>query len=324
MAVFIGRRGWLGIAIEDSPGSPKPPADYLPFAECSLGGKISPVAETLARGVRDEQGPNSQIGKKWGEGTIRTVLDPTLAPYLLILALGSVSSNSLGDGVYEHTITRKADNTPLTASVVFDRVVDRQLFHYLVVSSLELSFADEMVELSADCLSRFPITTASGSLTTTSGTLFTFKHASLKFGDTLSEAENGTELKVREFSLTIENNSETIFTVGTAGDVDEIVHKNFGVSGSFSLLFEDTTQRDIFRNLSKKALILTLTGNGIGGDYSEMVKIKLPRVRYDTYSPDLALDDIASEGIDFVAEYDLNEAKTIEAVIRNRNASYTS
>jgi hypothetical protein len=322
MSATIGRRGWVGIALETTPGVPVSPTDYLPFLECSLMEKMTSIPELQARGIRDEQGENSVIGKKWGEGALRVNLNPTLAPYLLGLALGDFGTPvSEGGGVYTHTFSRKSDNTPKTASVIFDRVVDRMLFPYLVVNNAEISFSDGLAEVSADCLSRFPVTSVSGSLTTTSGTLFSFRDATIRMGANLTEAESAAPLKVREFSLAIANNAEQIWVVGN-NDVDSTVIKNFGVTGHFSLNFENTTQRDIFRSLTKKAMVVTLTGNGIGAGLSEFVKFRIAKLRFETYAPDIPIDDVAKEGIDFTCEYSSNDSKTLDIQVRNRKSSY--
>jgi hypothetical protein len=323
--VTIGRRGWVNIAVESSPGVPASPSDiYIPFLECSLMEKMTPIPELQARGIRDEQGESSVIGKKWGEGTLKVNLDPTLAPVLLGLAMGDFGTpTSEGSGVYTHTFARKSDNTPKTASVIFDRIVDRMLFPYLVVNSAEISFSDGLAEVSADCLSRFPVTSTSGTLATVSGTLFSFRNATIKMGANLTEAESATALKVREFSLTINNNAEPVYVIGN-NDVDSIPVKNFGVTGHLALLFEDTTQRDIFRNLTKKAMIVTLTGNGIGGGMYEFVKFRIAKLRFESYTPAIPIDDLATEGIDFVGEYSSSDAKTLDIQVRNRRSSYTS
>jgi len=190
------------------------------------------------------------------------------------------------------------------------------------VNSLELSFEDGMAEVNADIISRMPVATTSGTLVTTSGTLFTFKDAEVKMGSSITDAENSpTTYKLKSFRLTIENNAEPVYVVGN-NDVDSIVVKNFKVSGEFALNFEDTTHRDIFRNLTKRAMVVTFTGNGIGGGMNEFIKIRIAKLRYEDYAPDLPIDDLATEGITFVGEYDSGESKTIDIVVRNRKSSY--
>jgi len=320
---FIGRRGWINITLEDTPGEPKPPSDiYLPFLECTLVEKMTPIADLSARGVRDEQGESSQIGKMWGEGRIRVNLDPVYAPVLLGLALGNFNVSPVGGGVYLHTFTRRNSNVPKTASVIFDRVVDRLLFTNLVVNTLELSFSDGLVEVTAECLSKYPTLTTSGNLAVPSNmTLFTFADATVQMGEDLEDAEESDPVQVREFSLTINNNAETLFFIGS-NEVNSIVVKNFGVAGRISMLFEDTTNKNIFVNLRKVAMIVTLRGRDLGPDMYEFVKFKLPKVRFESWAPDLSIDDIAKEGIDFIAEFSREAGKTIEIQVRNERSAY--
>lgn len=319
----IGRKGWVNIALESTAGVPvAPSSDYIPFLECSLKEKMTPIPELSARGLRDEQGENSQIGKKWGEGDLKVNLDPKIAPYLLGMAMGDFGTPvSEGGGVYTHTFARNSSNTPKTASIIFDRITDRQLFPYVVVNSLEVSFSDGFAELSANIMSRFPAASVSGSLSTVSGTLFTFRDAQIRMGADLTAAAAATPLKVKEFKITIENNAEQIYVIGN-NDTDSIAVKNFGINGSLSLQFDSTTQRDIFRNLTKKAMIVTLTGNGIGNGLSEFVKFRIAKLRFEDYSPEIPIDDLITEGIDWVGEYSSGDAKTLDIQIRNQKSSY--
>lgn len=321
MSVRTGRLGWVGIALETTPGVPVNPTHYLPFLEVSLQDRHTPLADVSARGIRDEQA-DSQVGKQWGEGNLRVNLDPTLAPYLIGLALGDFGTpTSNGSGVYTHDLVRNNSNTPKTASVIHDRSVDRLLFPYGVVNSLEVSFDDGLAEVNAQLLSRQAVTSVSGTLTTASGTLFAFRHATIGMGTTVAAAEAATPLKVRTFNLTINNNSEAQFVAGRR-DPDSIIHKNFRVEGSFRVAFENTTQRDYFMNLTKNALVVTFAGNGIGGGLSEYVKFRLYKTRVNDYNVDVTPDDYISEEITFIGEYDSGNSKTMDAQIRNRISSY--
>ena len=323
MNVVTGRLGWVGIDLETSAGVPKVPAAYLPFIECTLQGKHTPIPDTAAYGMRDAQSENSQLGRQWGEGNLRINLDPTNAPYLLGMALGDFGSPvSEGGGVFTHTLVRLNTNAPKSASVTFDRVTDRQIFTYAVINSLELSYSEGLAEINASLLSRAPVASTSGTLVTASGTLFTFRHASVKLGATVTAAENSaTTLKLREFNLTINNNAEPQFVSGNR-DADSIIQKNFLVSGSFRLAFENTTQRDAFNNLTKQAMVVTFTGNGIGNGMSEYIKVRVYKMRFENYEVDVPIDDMVGEEISFIGEYDSTTSKTLDVVARNRKSSY--
>lgn len=318
----IGRLRWVGIAIESSPGVPKTPANYLPFADCSLIEVVEKVGDTQARGIVDAESENSQILKTSGKGTIKMTLDPTYAPYLLKLALGTSTPTSLGSGVYSHAMSRNNSNTPTTASITHDRVVDRRLATYAVVNSLSLSFKDNLAEISADFMTRLPVTTASGTLTTVSGTLFAFNDATVQLGANLTAAAGAVATKVSSFDLKVERNAELVYQSGSA-DPAQIIWKEFKVSGSFSVLFENTTQRDAYLASSKQAVIVKFNGNGIGGGFSELIQIRVAKLRSEGYSIDSGLDNLILETVNFVGEYSSGDSETMDATVQNRLSDFT-
>lgn len=323
MSVKTGRLGWVGIALETTAGVPVNPADYVPFLESSLDVRMTPLPDVAARGIRDEQSENSQLGKNWGEGSLRVNLDPSLSGYLLGMAMGTFGSPvSEGSGVYTHTMTRNNTNAPKTASIIFDRVQDRQLFPYAVINSLEATFEDGLAELNASILSRAPVASVSGSITTTSGTLFAFRHAQIQFGaDVPTAIASSTFIPLRSFNVTINNNAEAQFVAGNR-NADSIISKNFNVSGTFRLAFENNTQRDAFNALTKQAMVVTFTGGGIGGGMYEFVKFRFYKIRFENYSVSVPNDDYVSEEISFVAEYDSTNTTTLDVQLRNRKSSY--
>lgn len=322
MTVKTGRLGWVGVSLETTAGAPVPPADYLPFIDCSLIEKQSVLADVSVRGTRDAQPENSQLGRQWGEGSLKVNMDATLAPYLFIGAQGAVNSASQGSGVYLHTITRVNSNTPNSLSVIFDRVTDRQLFPYSVVNTLEMAYSDGFAEITANLMSRFPSTSTSGTLTTTSGTYYAFRHAVVQVSDTIANAANSaTPLKLRSFNVSIANNTELQFVSGNR-NADSIIQRNYEVTGTFRLAFENTTQRDDFNNLVKQAMIITFTGNGIGGGLNEFVKFKFYKLRINDYKVTVPADEFVSEEISFVGEYSSADTASLDILVQNRKASY--
>lgn len=322
MTVRTGRLGWVAVALESTPGAPVQPVDYIPYLECSLQERQGVLADVSARGTRDEQPENSQLGRRWGEGNLRVNLDATLAPYLFAMAQGSPTVDNQGSGVYKHTFSLADSNAPKAASIIFDRVQDRQLFHYAVVNSLEMSFDEGLAELNANIMSRFPVASTSGTLTTTSGVYYAFRHAVIQVGSNILNAANSADhLKVRSFNITINNNTEPQFVAGNR-DADSIIQRNYNVSGSFRLAFEDNDQRDKFRNLTKQAMVVTFTGNGIGGGLSEYIKLKVYKLRVDEYNVDVPNDEFVSEEINFMAEYSSDDSATLDIEVQNRKASY--
>ena len=323
MAVITGRaNGYIAMALEASAGAPAQPVAYIPYLESTLNGRQDVLADSSARGVRDENAENSQLGKRWGEGNLRVNLDATLAGYLMALAMGSRSVVSEGGGVYTHTFSRNNSNTPLTSSVIFNRGTDKVLFHYAVVNSFDLTFDDGMAEVNAGFTSKFPVTSTSGTLTTTSGFYYAFRHATVQISDTITNAANSaTPLKVRSFSLSINNNTENQFVAGNR-EPDSIINKSFSVTGSMRLAFESSTEKDYFINLTKTAMVVTFNGNGIGNAMTEFVKLRIYKMRVDDFKVDVPNDDYVSEEITFTAEYSSTDTATCDLQARNRQSSY--
>jgi len=324
MAVKTGRLGWVALSTETTPGAPETPEAYIPFLECTLDEKIDVLDDSSARGIRDAHPENSQQGRQWGEGNLRVNLDATLAGYLLLAGTGSDSVVSEGGGVYTHTMSPQGStNTPTSLSIITDRSgIDRLLYPYSVVNTLELSYSDGFAELNANILSRFPSTSTSGTLTTTSGFYYAFRHATVQVGSSIINAGNSaTPLKIRNFQMTVNNNAEAQFVSGNR-NVDSIINKNLEVTGTFRVAFEDTTQRDAFYNLTKQAMIITFAGNGIGNNMSEFVKIRLYKIRLDESNVDTPPNDYVSQEMTFTAEYSSTDGKTMDFQLRNRQSAY--
>ena len=310
MAVDIGRRGALGIGIEATPGTTTTIDKFIPFTECSLIENHQPIADNSARGVRDSQGSGSVEGKKSGEGSISVVLNATHSPYFFGLVLGNIDSTDSITPLYQHTIERKADSQPRTATIWRDRSVDQVAFPYAVVNSLEMNFSDDVASLTAEVMSKSPIEGWTETPTVETLELYTFKNAYVE----LTNGGTTSELKVTEFNLSINNNADLIYAPNS-NDVDRIVSKNFEVSGSFSVLFEDETQKDAYADLTKQALKVVFTGTETG-----KITIEIPQFRLQSAPIETPIDDVNNQTAEFIGEYDGTE--TIKVTIENEVASY--
>jgi len=310
MTVDIGRRGALGIGLEATPGETTSIDKFIPFIECSLIEVHEPIADNSARGVRDAQGSASIEGKKSGGGSISVILNASHSPYFFGLVLGSVDSTDSITPLYRHTITRKADSVPLTATIWRDRSVDDVAFPYACVNKLDLNFSDDVASLTAEMLSRHPIDGWVETPSIETLELYTFKDAYIE----LTNGATTSALKVREFSLSINNNMEAIYAPNS-NDVDRFVSKNLDVSGSFTVLFEDETQKDAYADLTKQALSVVFEGSNTG-----KITIAIPQFRVQSAPVDTPIDDVNQQTVEFVAEF--NGTKTIDVTIDNDVASY--
>lgn len=296
MAVDIGRRGSLGIFLESTAGTTGAISKWVPFLNVDLIERHEPIADLAAKGVRDMQGEDSIEGKKHGEGSISLALDTEHAQYLFALALGAEVTTAVSATITKHAFTRKANGVPLTATIVRKRTVDEIEFSMAAVDSLEMSFADDVAQVTANVLSRYPGPGDGGAASIDEVELFTFRQATLVMADLGTSTTS--ELKVTDFNLSINNNLETIYAPGS-NDVDQIVAGQFEASGSFTVLFENTTQKNAFKDLTKQELIVEFLADGTG-----KITITIPKLRLSGLSIESPLDDPQEQSADFVAEYD--------------------
>jgi hypothetical protein len=302
----IGRRNTIGIALEEVKGVAQDPQFYIPYLECDLQEQHEPIADSQARGIRDLQGPLSVEGKKHGEGNISVVLDPVAAPFWFGLALGDISSAPDG-GDYKHTIG-VATNDPLTATIWRGRVIDELDFVNSVCNTLAMTFSDDVASLSASILSKYPVASERSATVETDLKYYTFRDANVKIG-------TNTNAKVKEFTLDINNNAEALYAPGS-NDVNDIVWKGLEVTGSFVLNFDDVTLRDAAKDLTKTDIVVTFTGPD---DNEIEITIPRSRIKWELSTPN---DDLATETMEFTAEYDTDTSKTIQVEVVNDVESY--
>lgn len=320
MSLDQGRKGWLGVGLETTIGSPVAITDYIPFTENTLRPMHTPISADGAYQVRNKNF-NSVTGKKWGEGDVSMNLDTKLAGYFLIAGLGSVSSSNVQAGVNDHTISVSNSNTPKGLTLVSDRINDRQYYAGQAVDTLKIAAKDDLASLTAGLKGNFPITTTSGTAVTASGTLLSFIDASFAFGSSVAVADAATNLKLSEVEFNL-NNNVTVHHAHGNGNPRNVTFGDLDVEVGFTLFFENTTNRDAYYNLSKQAACLEFTGAGIGGGLTESLKINMYRTRVDSFELETGLSDFFAEKGKLVLERDNANSKELDMVLRNSKTSY--
>lgn len=321
MSLEIGRKGYIGIGKESSPGVPVVIAGYIPFTENTLMAKHEPIANEAAYGVR-EKTFDAVVGKKWSEGDITINCDSHDVGYFLLGGLGTDTPANVAGSVYDHVFTRNNSNTPQTFTITNAHgSIDKQFFRNIAVKSLEFSVSDQLVSAKASLIGKFPVTTTSGSLTTSSGGIYTFADARFAFGSTVAAAGSATNLKPHDFKLTLENNSVANFRHGS-NEPDTIDHGEFEASAEGTLYFESTTQRDSYYNLDKQAASWKLNGPGIGGGYTSSLEFRMYRTHYEGRDLETGLSDFYAEKFTIRCDYDNANSKSVDAVLRNVTSAY--
>lgn len=320
MSLSIGRKGFTGLGLQTGFQVPATIADYVEFTDNDIHGMVDQLVQDQATGLR-EKIKSTVTGKKWSEGTIELYADSKIAGYFMAGALGTTQSVNLAGSVYRHTITRNNSNTPQFLTLTNDRVVDQEIYADIAIDELELSTELEFAKISAKVFGNFPQTTTSGTKTTASGNLFSFKDSQFAFATTISGAQTATNLKPHDFKATIKNNTEVIHAHGSALP-RSINHKEFEAEAEFTLYFENVTDRDAYYNQSKQAASYQMLGNGIGGGYQESLALNFYQTSVQSFALETGLANFYAEKVKLTAELDTASGRVVDCVITNTKSSY--
>jgi len=323
MSISIGRKGWMGVAIESSAGSGgDTPVKYLPYTAQSFNNVVEVLDDEAAKGIR-ERAWGSVTARTRGEGDITILLDAENAPYLLYPALGNMASQCVESGVYQHILTRKAANPPKTICLNVNDTVSTRKYHYGTVNTCEISFSDGFAELTANVISQAP-SAGAGTLAVTSENVLAFKDAKIYFGDTFAEAENNyandtNGQALSAFTLTINNNAEAHYVAGSSSP-NHIAIGQFEIGGNYTLFFEDTDEQSAHENQSQRAMVIAFTGGTIGTT-TEKIIIGIPKFHITDRGIDTAPAGFVTENPTFVGDYDSTYGSIILKIV-NQTQTY--
>lgn len=324
MGEKIGRLGYLGLAIEATSGTPEATPDvFIPFTENSLRGHHEPLVDISARTSRiKDQG--SVTGKRWGEGSVTMYLDSINAGYLLKMAFGAEdrTQKNASPPVHDHLIHPTVSGNAATAATLWDyKGVDTEQYSYAVVDSVEIEVSNEgIATIKGNFISKAPSTVSAPALTTTSGTLYTWKDMTAQFGSTVAVAKAASATKLTNVKLNITNNVSSNYKSGSE-QPDTVTYGPLEVTGSYMLFFENATDRDNYYNLTKQTMIITMAGAGLGSGYSEHLEFVLKKLHLEDIDMETGIDDLFAITGNFRAEWDQDQAGYVEATLRNGKAS---
>lgn len=324
MAELLGRLGELALAIEAVSGTPEVTPDvYIPFTENTLRGHHEPLMDVASRQSRVKDF-GSVAGKRWGEGTVTMYLDSINSGYLFKMAFGAEArtQRSASPPVHDHLMTPTVSGNSVTSATLWDwKGVDTEQYAYASVDQLELEITnDGIATVSASIMSKAPSTVSNVTRTTTSGTLYTWKDANLRFGTTVAVARAATATKFTNFKMTVNNNLSLNYKSGS-NQPDTITTGVVEVTGSYQLFFETATDRDAYYNLTKRAMILSLTGAGLGAGFTELTELVFKNIVLEDIDMETGVDDLFAITVNFRAEWDQDEAGYVDAIFRNGKAT---
>ncbi len=316
--INIARTGSLGIAIETAPGVVNSTAAmYLPYTDNTLRGHHTPIENISARTSRIIDA-DSVIGKKWSQGDVKILADTKNSGYLFKLALGNelYQAGTPSVHIFYPTVS---GNTPLTATLINSRgATDIEQYSYATLDNLDLEVTEGLMTVNASFMSQYPTTGSAQTVTTTSGTVFAFKDYFVQFGNDLTTAAASAAVPVSGFKMKIANNVEVIYRSGSP-TISAIRSKGMKITGDYKLFFDGTTERDAYYNNTKRAMILTASGNSP----NESLTIRVAKFGIREANIATGIDEFYALTADWTAEDDVDTQGTrfVSVVLNNDKTS---
>ncbi|NDZ93347.1 hypothetical protein G3I13_02040 [Streptomyces sp. SID6673] len=311
----IGRLEAIGLGIEGTPGTAVAPQIYLRWLDNGFQNKTNVVENESAMGVVDQIN-DSEVTRRWAEGTIGGKVTSHGAGFLLTGFFGSPTTGSATGGIYPHTFVMNQSSKPNPAlTIVRSNPLEDVQHAYAVLDTLEItSETDEYVLFSSAIKARKG---ESASLTPAfiSEAEFVSKHVTVKMAANLAGLSGATALIASSVKLNLERPSEPFNPLGT-GDTPEFDRGSFTVSGELVVRYTDTQYEENFMNNTVQAMQISLSN----GDDSLVFTLGQVRTRELERSGDR--DETVTQTLSLKGEYSQSAGKSIEAVLSNTRATY--
>lgn len=315
MSKFIGRLVELGIAKETVRGTGASPAMWLPKVELALQDRVEEARDEASIGkIADSLG--KEILEKYSGGTMKGQIRDQTFGYMLLAALGGVSSS--GSGTYTHDFSVQNNNS--NQSLSFD-IKDPDRYERYVLAMLEtLSIECELGDFAmfeAEFIAKRSKAFTSASPSYTDERKFSKPHVKVKVATNIAGLSGASVLSIKNFKLNISKNLIRDSFLGTV-QPEDILNRQLAVDGEIVLNFTDNTFRNYMLNGDHKALEFKLD------DGTSSLTIQMPRVDFSGWEVDRSNDDIVSQTINFKASYDIANSLDIISTcdLINAKSSY--
>jgi hypothetical protein len=324
MAKIIGRTGAVGIGIESTQGTAVAAEYWIPVQGYSYDDKVEIVKNDSAMG-RIEEFNDGDITKLWGEGDYegKIFLNSVGAELVALFGQSPVSTQRATSGVYDHAYTLKNDNDHKALTVAYEDGIQEISFPFAILDSWSLEVAvDDYVKRSISLIGQ-KSESASHTPAFTNEVEFIPSQVSFKMASAQSGLAGASAINVTAFNMEVKKNAEPLYVLGS-NEPHDIVNKQFGVTGSIELYFENETYRDyVFGNTHRAIRIdMTDTATDLGSSHNPQLYFDLNEVVFEEFERSWDANDPLTQTLNFEALFNLTDSAMISARLTNRETSY--
>lgn len=324
MAKIIGRTGAVGIGIESTQGTKVAASYWIPVTGYSIDDKVEKIKNDSAMG-RIEEFNASAITKLWAEGDYegKIFLDSVGAELVALFGQSPVSVQRGSSGVYDHTYALKNNNDHKSLTVAYEDAIQELSFPFAMLDGWSLDIAtDDYVKRSISLMGK-KSEAATHTPAFTDEVEFIPSQVSFKMATTQAGLGAASAINVTAFKMEVKKNVETLFALGST-DPEDIVNKQFNVTGTIDLYFENETYRDMVFADDKKAIRIDMTDadTDLGTGHNPQLYFDLNRVTLEEFDRSWNANDPLTQSLKFEAMYSIADSAMISARLTNTEVSY--
>lgn len=256
-------------------------------------------------------------GIKVTEGKVQNPLRVSAIAYFVNMILGAPTTTVAEIGAaYKHSFTLPSGIQPPTYTMFVDRGLAIKKYNGCAVKKFGLKASPNgLISHESDIVG---LTEATGVIGTPSyadeGNPLAFNHASVKVGGVAN-------LDIKEWAFSIDSGAFAKRVMsGSQVAADILAPAPLKVDGSYTIYFENETERAKFLLATSNSLEFHIEGDLIAGASKETLDLHLPKVLYKAY-PYGEADNMLAAQVTFEAAYDLATSKLLTLDVINKIAT---
>jgi len=324
---WIGALEDVGLGRETTRGETTAADIWVPLVARGFDAKVDVINTGEAIGnIFDAH--SGYVAKKRSEGSLNGEINDQEIGHFLYAALGTLSTqtDTPVTGANTHTFTIANNNNHPTYTIWRETPAHNFFFRNCMLESLTLRVEPgEIAQFESEWRGLGPNDTGSLSPSYTSASKkFLARHASVRLAAQRSGLGSASAVSLKSFEITITKNLVDNDVIGSL-EAEDIHNQQMSIEGSFSLKYQNDTYVDYMLNGSRRAMRFKMTGDiPIVGTTMPDLQIDLPACRFYEWEKDTTNDAIATETINFRADYDManSENPIYNAILINGKSSY--
>jgi len=314
MGKIIGRLVDVGVSVEGTRGAGGTPTNWLPKSNITFDDKVLKARSTVGYGTINLEGNQALVARRHAEGILDfDLMDQSFGLFLVAL-LGTYNGTGPVDSAYTHTFSLDNSNQHKSLALGYEEATIGDLsFRLAMIESMSITIVPEdVVKVSVTFMGRHSATAGNHTVSYSAENKFLGRHLTFKIENATGDLAAGSNIPVRSLTLNFEKNLKLVHNSGTV-EPEDILNQGFRVTGEVELDYENRTYANLMNQGTYKAIRIQLVNTGVtvGASTNPSFLIDLSRVDFESWEPNRANDELASQTFQFFGLHDITNNNVI-------------